>query len=71
MCPCGVGMGVVCVYLLYLATCLFSPPLFLTRKAGLPEMGGGFAHLDPWVVGGRVEKKGTQTGVRVSVHLYV
>lgn len=50
------------MYLLYLATCLSSPPLILAGEAGLPEKGGGFAHLDLRPVGGRVETKGAQTG---------
>lgn len=48
------------VYMLYLATCLSSPPLILAGEAGLPEKGGGFAHLDPRPMGGRVETKRAQ-----------
>lgn len=50
------------MYLLYLATCFSSPPLILAGEAGLPEKGGGFAHLDLRPVGSRVETKGAQTG---------
>lgn len=42
------------MYLLYLATCFSSPPLILAGEAGLPEKGGGFAHLDLRPVGSRV-----------------
>lgn len=53
------------MYLLYLATCLSSPPLILAGEAGLPEKGGGFAHLDPRLMRGRVETKRAQVGVSV------
>lgn len=56
--------------MLYLAACLSSPPLILAGGAGLPEEGGGgFAHLDPKLIGGWVETKRAQIGV--SVPFYV
>lgn len=66
MCAHGAGRG-CCVYLLYLATCLCSPPLILAGKAGLPEKRGGFAHLDPKLIESGVKTKGTQTGVSSSM----
>lgn len=56
--------------MLYLATCLSSPPLILAGEAGLPAKGGGFAHLDPRLMGGgRVETKRAQTGVTVTFYV--